>query len=299
MNYLYYPGCSPRTSAKSYDVSARSICKHLDLNLEELKDWNCCGATSYHSVNEIQSIVLSARNLAIAEMNNDNPDLVTICNACFCNLKRTSHTLRQDKKIHDAVNTSLAEMGVEVKNRVKIRHLLDVLVSDLGEEKIRSKVLRPLKGLKAVPYYGCQYSKPGFYSAGTGVKEYKKYNEENDFPVTLDRLLTWSGADVLEYSSKTKCCGALLVTTAEDIALTLIGRLLDAIPESADCIVTMCPLCQFNLEAYQKRINKKFNRGYNIPVLYFTQLLGHSFSLSGAEVGKGSEFISLKKVLAG
>lgn len=289
MKYLYYPGCSPRTSAKSYDTSTRAICAYLDINLEEIEDWNCCGATSYHSLDEIQSAVLSARNLAIAENNNSHPDLITICNACYCNLKRTSATLRHDQEILDTVRSSLAELGLEFQNSVRVRHIIDVMVDDLGEKKIREKITRPLKDLKVVPYYGCQYSKPGI----------DDNSENQDFPLAMDKLFTWGGAEVLDYPLKTKCCGALLVTTEEEVALKLISRLMDAIPESADCIVTMCPLCQFNLEAYQKRINKKFNLHYNLPVLYFTQLLGHGFGLSNEELGAGRELVSLKRILSG
>ena len=256
--YSYFPGCSSSDGgAKAYGWSTSAVAKALDVELEELDDWNCCGSTPYTSVDELSSHCLSARNLALAE--EKGQDLVTPCSACYVILNRTNTSLREHPELKAKVNEALAAGGLEYHGTVRVRHLLDVFANDIGCEEIASKVKKGLGGLKVAPYYGCQVvrPRPGF--------------DHPESPQSLDRLIESLGATATPFPLKARCCGGSLIISEEDLALGMIYKLLDsASSNGADCIATVCPLCQTNLDVYQSRVNSKFNASFNLPILFFT-----------------------------
>ena len=266
-SYSYYPGCSTRSANRAYDISTRSVARALGIELEELDDWNCCGATAYVAIHEKRSFVLSARNLAIAEKT--GKDLVAICNGCYLALRKASKYISENPKLKDNITKALAAGNMSYEGKIGVRHFLDVVVNDLGEQAIRDCVSQKLEGLKVAPYYGCQIGRP-----------FGEIDDPED-PQMMDDLIGWLGGEAVRFPLKAKCCGGLMMTTQADIGQELTGKILQNAKESgADCIVTACPLCQMNLEGYQQAVSKTMGTDCSIPVLYFTQLMGVAFGLS-------------------
>jgi heterodisulfide reductase subunit B len=285
MEYLYYPGCSLESAGKPYDESLRAVFSALGIKLSELEDWNCCGATMYMSVDETTSLAISARNLALSERNGSR-ELVAPCSACYTVLLKTNRFLRESPELKEKVDRVLGEAGLRYDLTVTIRHPLDVLVHVVGLEAIARAAKRRLERLTVAPYYGCQIVRPerGF--------------DHDEFPMAMDQLFEALGARCAYFPLKTRCCGGMLMTTFPKVCLQLIKDLLECASENgADCIVTTCPLCQMNVEAYQKRVNRAFGTSYQVPVLYFTQLLGLALGCSETELGLQRNLIPLKAAL--
>lgn len=287
MEYTYYPGCSLHSVHKPYDISCRAVFKALGINLIELDDWNCCGATFYMSIDEVTSIAVAARNLALAEKY--NLDLIAPCSSCFTILSKANRFMKSNEQLFASVNRVLNEVGLEYKLSVRVRHPLDVLINDIGFEIIKLKIKKSLNGLRIANYYGCQIVRPD------------KYFDDRENPTSMDNLFEMLGAKSVYYPAKVKCCGGMLPTVKEEIANDLIFEILyRAVENNADLIVTTCPLCQMNLEAYQKKIENKFKEKISIPIYYFTQVLGVALGLNEDELAINKNFIiseKLKKVL--
>ena len=284
IEFSYYPGCSLEGMNRAYDDSARLVCKELGIDLKELKDWNCCGASAYMSIRELRAHLLSARNLAIAEK--EKKDLAVVCPACFTNLTKTNHYMGEDAKLRRTVGSALKAADLQYLGSVKVRHLLDVIVNDIGESEVKAKVTRPLSGLKVAPYYGCQFTRP--------LGDY----DDKEFPMMLDTLLTWLGAQPVNYPLKAKCCGGILMTTNEKVALRLVRSLLDcAVQNEATCVATICPLCHITIELYQGSVNKEFGTRFKFPLFYFTQLMGLAFGFNRKQLKIDQELVSSKAVL--
>ena len=284
LEFSYYPGCSVEGMNKSYDKASRLVCEALDINLAELNDWNCCGATSYMAINEQRAHLLSARNLALAEK--EKKDLVVVCPACLTTLTKTNRYMGEDPKLKRTVNSALSAAGLQYQGGARVRHLLEVIVNEVGEARVKSRVRKSLMGLMVAPYYGCQLTRP--------------FGEIDDkeFPTMLDKLLSWLGAKPVAFPLKTKCCGGMLMMTNEDVALRLTRNLLASAKQNgAECIATLCPLCHMNLEAYQGNVNKLFGTSFNVPILYFTQLLGLAFGFSRKSLGVDEELTPSKELL--
>jgi heterodisulfide reductase subunit B len=286
MEYLYYPGCSLESAGKPYDESLRAVFRTLGLGLKELDDWNCCGATMYMSVDETVSLAISARNLALAQKDG-NRELVAPCSACYTVLLKTNRFLRESPQLKKKVDRILGKAGLQYDLKVTIRHPLDVLVNDIGIEAVALAAKRSLEGVTFAPYYGCQIVRPerGF--------------DDREFPSSMDRLFERLGAKSAYFPLKTRCCGGMLMVTFPRVCLQLVKDLLECAAENdAHCIVTTCPLCQVNVEAYQDRVNKAFGTSYEIPVLFFTQLLGLALGCSEKELGLQRSLIALKAPLS-
>lgn len=283
--YTYFPGCSASEGgAKAYNWSVQAVSKVLDINLVELEDWNCCGSTPSSSVDELGAYCMATRNLALAEKR--GLDMATPCSACYVIFNRTNTYLNGYPQFKAKVDEALAAGGLAYHGTVRVRHMLDVLTTDVGFDAIKSKVTKPLTGLKVAPYYGCQVVRPRF-----GFD-----HPEN--PQSLDRLVASLGAEPTPFPLKARCCGGSLVISEEDVALDLIHKLLDsATSNGAECLVTVCPLCQLNLDAYQSQVNKKFKTKYKLPVLFFTQLMGVAFGLEEKDLGLRTSIVSPDKVL--
>jgi heterodisulfide reductase subunit B len=284
--YTYFPGCSCSSEggAKAYNWSTQAVSKVLDFELVELEDWNCCGSTPSGSVDELGAFCLAARDLALAEKSGF--DMVTPCSACYVIFNRTSSYLKQYPKLKAKVDEALAAGDLKYHGTVKARHMLDILTTDIGYDAIKSKVKKNLSGLKVAPYYGCQVVRPGF-----GFD-----HPEN--PQSLDKLITSLGGEPTPFPLKTRCCGGSLIISEEALALELTHKLLDsASSNGAQCLVTVCPLCQTNLDAYQSRVNRKFKTNYKLPVLFFTQLMGIAFGIDGKTLGLNTNIVSPNEVL--
>jgi len=282
----YFPGCSSSDGgAKAYGSSTRAVSQVLGMQLDELEDWNCCGSTPYSSFDELTSLSLSARNLALAEKKGN--DLVTPCSSCYVMLNRTNQYLKEYPKIKAQVDEALAAGSMKYNGKVKVRHLLDVFANDIGYEAITSKVKKNLAGLKVAAYYGCQVVRP------------KNGFDHPENPQTLDKIIKSLGGESVNFPLKARCCGGSLVIPEEDVALDLVRKLLEsATSNGAELIVTVCPLCQVNLDVYQSRVNKKFKTNFKIPVLFFTQLMGLAFGLGEKELGFKTNIVPTEKVLA-
>lgn len=284
MKYTYYPGCSLEASARAYDESMRYVFGALGQELVELEDWNCCGATSYFSVKETISLVVSARNLALAERLGH--DIVAPCSSCYLVLYKTNSILKENFIMRAKVEQALRKDNLEYNLSLKVRHPLEVLVNDVGLDTIRRKIRLRLDGLKVAQYYGCQIVRPD-----RGL-------DDKENPQMMDRLFDALGSENVYFPVKVRCCGGMLMTTYPDIALKLNKEILECATENeADLIVTTCPLCQVNLEAYQDKINKKFNTDYQIPILFFTQALGLALGGTPPQLGLNRNIIpfSLEK----
>lgn len=285
-HYTYFPGCSSSDGgAKAYGSSSQAVAKALDVDLAELEDWNCCGSTPYTGVDELTSLCIAARNLALAE--EKGLDLVTPCSACYVILSRANSSLKEYPEIRGKADDALAAGGLEYHETVRVRHLLDVFANDIGYDEIAYRVKRELGGLKVAPYYGCQVLRPG-----PGF-------DHPESPQSLDRLVESLGATATPFPLKARCCGGSLIISEENVALGLVQKLLEsASSNGAECIATVCPLCQTNLDVYQKRVNKKFKTNYNLPVLFFTQLMGVAFGIDSRVLGVEKGIVPAQKVLA-
>jgi heterodisulfide reductase subunit B len=287
MSYLYFPGCSLRSTGRPYEESILAVFKKLDIPLKELEDWNCCGATAYVSIDENSAFTLAARNLAIAErmQTEGKPaqDLMAPCSACYLVLEKTQHYVKADEGVRKEVGDALHRGGFDYKGTTRVRHPLDVLVNDIGLDRIAKAVVRPMKGINVACYYGCQVVRP-----------FETFDHAA-YPTTMDRLVTALGAKTVDWPLKTRCCGGSLTGTIQEAGLRLNRVLLkEATKRGADIILTCCPLCQHNLECYQKRINRRFGESLNIPVAYFTQFVGLALGIPPRELGIQRMFVPLK-----
>jgi len=283
--YSYFPGCCMHDDSPMYDTSARAVAQVLDMELIELDDWNCCGSTPYTVVDELSAFCCCARNLALAEKRGF--DLVAACSDCYLILNRTDQHFKEYPEIKIKINEALAAGGLEYHGTVKVRHILDVFANDVSMEDIKAKVKVDLGGLKVAPYYGCQVVRP------------TPNFDDPEYPQSLERIIDSLGAQSINYPLKTRCCGGSLILSEEDIALGLMHKLLDnALVNGADCIVTVCPFCQLNIDAYQSMVNKKFKTNFNLPILFFTQLMGIAFGIEGKAVGLKYNIVPANKVLA-
>jgi heterodisulfide reductase subunit B len=268
-----------------------AIHEDIQVELEEVQDWNCCGATEYVSVHRLPAQALIGRNLALAaQQANGSRTVVAGCSACYLNLSKTDHYMRQDDLLDQRVNEALAAGGLHYEpGTVEIRHLLDVIFNDVGLEAIRQKVVRPLNGLRLAAYYGCMIVRPDLDGRFAGP----------EYPQALDQLLKVLGAEVIDFPLKTHCCGGHMTQISPPVAYELIRRLIHAADEyKADILVTLCPMCQLNLDAYQPDMNRHFRTDYHVPILYFTQLMGLAFGHDSEELGIGKEFVDARKALA-
>ncbi len=285
MKYAYYPGCSLEAGSAAYDLSVRAVMAQLGLQLDELDDWNCCGATEYFSQDELVASSVIARNLALVD--SDHNQLVAPCAACYLNLRKTDKLMADHPDMNAKISQALGAGGLKYDpGRVEVRHLLEVLYNDVGEEAIKAKVVQPLTGLRVAPYYGCQVVRPldGF--------------DDPEYPMKMDEMFTWLGAEVVDYPVKAHCCGGHMTQISEDAAFEMIRRLLQSAQEyQADVILCMCPMCQLNLDAYQGRVNNFFNASFNLPIVFFTQLLGVALGIDMKKLGFGKELVAAEPVI--
>lgn len=278
MKVSYYPGCSLHGTAREYGESTEAVCKTLSVELMELEDWNCCGASSAHCTNEELAIALAARNLVIAEKSGLK-DLIIPCAACFQRTKVTEHELLSNPESY---------RDFPFNGKVEPKDLLNFICEDVGLNAVKEKIKRPLSGLKAVCYYGCLTMRPPKI---TGAKDYEN-------PQNMDNLLTVLGAEAMPWSYKTDCCGGSLVLTRPDVVRKLANKLYEkALETGAECIVTACPLCQGNLDQRQQETSREFKKDYYLPIFYFTELMGLAMGDSEFVKWLGRHLVDPQKLL--
>jgi len=268
MKYFLYGGCSLEAGGKNYMVSLEPVCEALGMEFEEIKDWNCCGASiSYAGANELSIQTLNARNIAIAEATGGY-DIVAPCSSCYIQMVKTNHELKENEALRNQINEILKEGNMDFKGSVKVRHLLDLLYNDGTIDNIKERATKPLNGLKVAGYVGCQTVRP-----------YGEYDSVEK-PIVHDKILEAIGADPVTFPKKMQCCGSGIFLTEMDNCLGLVNEILgDAVANGAEIISTVCPMCALNLEMYQDKVNAKFGTNYDIPVVYLTQLMAVAFGM--------------------
>jgi heterodisulfide reductase subunit B len=271
MKYAYYPGCSLTESARDFDVSTRAVMAGLGIRLQEIDDWTCCGASAVDSVSRLLAYALPARNLMLSQRQMPGLDILVPCSACYLNHLRVTREVERDRKLAEDLDEALSVENMEYAFNGRVRHLLDVLVNDVGEQAMYDAVTRPLEGLVVAAYYGCQILRP--------------YNvfDDPEQPRSMEPILKAMGAKSLDWEQAGKCCGASLMATKREAALVSVNRILDAAAE-ADVIATVCPMCQMNLEAYQREASKAAGHSQKVPVVYLTQLMGVAMGMSAKQL---------------
>jgi len=272
MKYNYYPGCSLEGTATEYDIATRAFIKAAGCELVDIDDWTCCGASAADAVSHLLSLALPARVIALAEQQNDIDDILVPCSACYLNLKRVTTRIPSDLTLARKLNLILEQEGLALAGRARPRHLLDVITRDIGPSGVRDLVTTSLEGLTIAPYYGCQCLRP-----------YAVFDDP-EAPVSMEPFIEAVGGRVHPWDMGGKCCGASHMNTKPHVAMELVGAILKG-AQTADAIVTVCPMCQMNLEAHQKKISRLHNEELNISILYLPQLLGLALGLSEQEVG--------------
>ncbi len=284
MRYAYFPGCSYHGTGKEYELSTHAVAKKLGMELVTIPDWSCCGATASHGKSHLLNIALPSRNLGIAEgMGID--EVTTGCAACYQQLANANKKMIENEDLRNKVNSIT---GTPYKGTLKVKSIVEA-IGIVDPETIKSQIVKPLTGLKVACYYGCLLVRPPEI---TGF-------DDPENPMFIDNIMKLAGAEALDWAHKTECCGASLGVSNLDVAVRMIDRILAAAVESdADCIAVACPFCHLNLDWHQKSVNRKLRKSYDIPVFYFTELLGLSMGISPDELGFKTHFTDTKKVLS-
>ncbi len=285
MEIAYYPGCSLHASSELYDIQSRIVFRRLGVELKEIEDWNCCGATSASKTDDFLAIALPARNLGIADASGLS-ELVIPCSSCYSRMLVSQKKLVDDPGLKNKIN---AELTKKVEGKIKISSILEVLVSKAISGEIAEKSIKKLEGLKPVCYYGCLLTR---FPCDVEVPD----NVEN--PQGMEIVCKVLGAQPLDWSYKTDCCGASAVINDTDTSLLLMsGILKDALARGANCFVTTCPMCQLNLDAYQDRVGEKYGIQKRLPVYFITELLGIAMGFSPKEMQLNRHFIDSIRLL--
>jgi heterodisulfide reductase subunit B2 len=279
MEFSYYPGCTLTGSAHELDESFRNVAGKLSVTLKEIPDWTCCGASSAHMVDAYLETALPARDLLTAERM--GRDVVAPCAGCHVRMKHASQKILEDKSLQEKY---------PFKGEIKVLSGIDLFGMGQLVARLKERVAKPLSGLKVVPYYGCLAVRP--------ISVVEPEDPEN--PMKMDRVLEALGAEVLRWPYKTDCCGGSLALTKTDLVLKLSGKLIDmAINVGADAMVTMCPMCQANLDTRQADISKQTGKPYAMPILYLTELMGIALGATDYRNWFGKHMVSPESMLAG
>jgi heterodisulfide reductase subunit B len=283
--YLIFLGCAVPYRVSSYEISSRKVLAKLGVELVEMPEFNCCGLP-LDAVSHETMLILAAKNLALAEQ--QGLDIITLCPGCAGTLKKVNKILKEDKEFKDKINSHLKEAGLEFKGTIQTKHLLQVLKEDVGYDKIRAAVTRPLTELKVAEHNGCHILRP---------KEYIGFDDPED-PQTLKALIEATGATCLDYIDETECCGAPSVGVSDKIALQLARNKLNHIKMvDAQALITICPFCHIMYDTNELRIEKMFNEVYGIPILHYPQLLGLALGMSPDELAFGDLRVKASKII--
>lgn len=286
MKYAYFPGCAAKATTTESDMATQAVAKHLGVELIEFSNFSCCGAGVLHEERPKLSTAINARNFAIAER--EGLDIVTICNTCQLTMLKAKKTLDDNHQLRSRVNSQLAEFNLEYTGKIAIRHLLWVLIEDLGLTNLQEKIERQLAGLNIAPFYGCHILRP---------KELLGMDDDSH-PDSLERLIEVVGANPVDYGSKTDCCGFHVMLVNQDVSVGRVAStMMDAKKSGADLVVTPCTLCQLTLDSYQYRADKKAKTKIDLPVIHLPQLIGLALGLGRTELGLDRHLVALPEEL--
>jgi heterodisulfide reductase subunit B len=272
MEIAYYPGCSLHASSQLYDIQCKLVFKNLGIELKEIEDWNCCGATSAGKTDEFLAIALPARNLGIAAATG-LPEIIIPCSSCYSRTLISQKTLAEDPALKESIN---AELGHKVSGSIKVSSILEAMVAKVRSGDLAKMATKKLEGLKPACYYGCLLTR---FPIDVDVPD----DVEN--PQGMETVCKALGTEPLDWSYKTDCCGASSSISDAEQSLLLMSRILkDAADRGANCIVATCPLCQFNVDAYQDAVAKKYGLEKRLPVYFITELIGLSMGIDPLEM---------------
>jgi len=282
----YYPGCSAHGTSAEFEHTMNLIMKTMEVELEQVPDWNCCGASSAHVMTETLSHALPLRNLVLAEQL-QNDTMVIPCAACYSRLKTTKVELDANSDLRKKINTTVIEG--QYKGNVEVKSMLQYCFEDIGLEQMKQLVKRPLTGLKVACYYGCLLTRP---------QKITRFDSA-EHPMSMDQIVEALGATAVDFDYKTECCGASFSISNTDVVLQLSGKVLEVAKESgAEMVVVGCPLCQSNLDMRQGQIEQKYHVKYDLPVVYFTQLMAYAFGYPTSELKLSKHIVPVEPVLS-
>ena len=286
LKYLMFLGCVIPYRIASYEISARRVLERLGVELVEMPEFNCCGLP-IDGVDHDAMLVLAARNLCLAEQQNLN--ILTLCPGCTGTLRKVNRSLQEDKKLRERVNGHLKEIGMEFKGgKIVVRHLIQALIEDVGIDKVKDAVVKPLTGLKVAEHNGCHILRPTKY---VGF-------DDPENPVLLKQLIEATGAECLDYMYETDCCGAPIIGVNDKIPLYLAGDKLRNIKAvDAQAMITVCPLCHMMFDINQSRIERLLSEEFGIPVLHYPQLLGLAMGLTPQELAIDELRVDAEQIL--
>jgi heterodisulfide reductase subunit B len=274
LRYALFLGCTIPARSRNYELSARKVAGRLGLDLVDLEGFICCGFP-VKSADKKSGLILGAYNLALAQKKGF--DLCALCSSCTSALTEVAHHLAEDESLRKEVNESLAKVGLSYEGGVKVRHFARILYEEVGKDRIKPALSRDLKGLRIATHYGCHYLKPS--------EIYDSFDQVED-PHTLDELFALTGAEVVEYGSKKRCCGGPVLAVDEKTALSVAKAKLDDIQASgANAIGLVCPFCSVMYDSNQKGIESQFGTSYNLPVFYLPQVMGMAMGMDKKEIG--------------
>ena len=283
MKYAYYPGCSSHSTARDMHESASSVARALGIELVEIEGWSCCGATAAHQTDRVLAASLPAANLLLAKQM--GLDTVVTCAACYNRMKVANHEVSSSPDMRQKVAEAV---GSPYDGSVAVRHLIEVLLEDVGIEKLRKSFVKSLAGLKVASYYGCLLVRP---------HDITNFDDAEN-PTSLDRLVEAMGGRSVDWPCKVDCCGGGLNLTRTDMVVKLSGSIIDmAAAAGADCIAVACPMCQASLDLRQKDMQKKSGKRYQMPIVYVTQLLGLCLGIAPKELGFNRLMVPASAVL--
>ena len=286
LKYLLFLGCVIPYRITSYEISARKVLEKLGVELVEMPEFNCCGLPLDPVSHDIM-LTLSARNLCLAEQQNLN--IMTLCPGCAGTLRKVNKTLQEDKKLKELVNGYLKEFGMEFKGTIKVRHFIQTLAEDVGFEKIKGTIQRPLNQLRVAEHNGCHILRP---------TKYIDFDDPEN-PIILKNLIELTGAKCLDYMDETECCGAPIIGVNDKIPLELAREKLDHIRAvGAQAMITICPFCHMMFDLNQPRIERTFNETFALPVLHYPQLLGLAMGISPDELALKELRVDASKIVS-
>lgn len=284
MKFAYYPGCSARSTCAELNVATHRVAEKLGLELVPLETATCTGARELRAIDPVKFYALNVRILALAER--ENLPLMTICNTCTLNLLDAHAAVCSDAGLLETVNEELRAEGLCYNRSTRISHFLWVLYEDIGEDKLRSLITKPLKGLTVAAFYGCHITRP--------PTRYGFVDSRNN--AALERLAELLGCEPIDYSGRTECCGFHTAAHDERIAIKLTGQhILSAKENGAKTMVTPCPLCHTVLDSFQKEIEKDIGQDLDVPILHLPQLVGLALGLSHDELNIDRHMISFDR----
>ena len=283
--YLIFLGCAIPYRVSSFEISSRKVLDRLGVELVEMPEFNCCGLP-LDPVSHETMLIMAAKNLALAERQGLN--ILTLCPGCAGTLKKVNKILKADKALREEINAHLKEVNLEFKGTIEAKHLLQLLKEDVGIEKIKDSVVKPLTNLKVAEHNGCHILRP---------KEFIGFDDPED-PQTLKMLIEATGATCLDYIDETECCGAPSVGVSDKVALALAKDKLSHIKQvDAQALITICPFCHIMYDTNELRIEKLFNETYGIPILHYPQLLGLAMGMTPEELAFSDLRVSPSNIL--